>query len=217
VDLPAERIILEELLAPRSRVLDVGTGATGRTALLVDSIGADSVTSIDINTRSVVEFARDHPRTSVQLAVADLVTLPFRDGSFHVVLNAFHGMDYVLDTVARADALREVERVLAPGGSFVVSTWNRLGILLSPRELGSPSKVKARLKYVARGDAFRGTLKDSNGLRLHQASLRAAVREIESATSMRLRYAIDSAGGSRDARVVALMSMEPYLVFDAPG
>lgn len=129
-------------------------------------------------------------------------------------MNAFHGMDYVLDHGARVAAFREVERVLAPRGSFVFSTWNRVEILPSPRELGSLPKVKARLKFLAIGDVFRRTLGDSNGLRLHQSSVSAAVREVESSTSMRLRYAIASAGGSRDARVVSLTAMEPYLVFD---
>ncbi len=216
IDVPAEHLILSELLDPASRVLDVGTGATGRTALLIESLGVASVTSIDINARAILEFAGDHAGTPIRLAGADIVALPFRDESFDVVLNAFHGMDYVLDPAARLAAFREVERVLTPGGSLVVSTWNRLGILLSPRELRSRPKVKARIKYLVRGDVFRSTLTDSNGLRLHQSSVGGAVREIETSTSLRLRYAIDSAGGSRDTRVVSLTAMEPYLVFDLP-
>lgn len=76
VDLPAEHSILAELLDPKSRVLDVGTGATGRTAFLAESHGVASVTSIDINTRAIVEFAKDHEGAQIRLAAADIVALP---------------------------------------------------------------------------------------------------------------------------------------------
>ena len=212
-DLPAEHSILAEVVKKSSRVLDVGTGASGRTAKLVKSFDPALVVSMEINTEAIEEFGRSGGRAGIHLAAADLVDLPFADNSFDVVLIAFHGMDYLLDRPVRANAFREVERVLRPGGSFIVNGWNRVGILYSPYGLSSKQSVKARLRYIVTGDVFRSTLIDDNGLRLHQSTLSGSIREVQSETSLRLSWLIDSFAKSNNKAFVALTSMEPYFVF----
>ena len=49
---------------------------------------------------------------------ADAQRLPFRDASFDVVMSAFGGIPFVADS---AGTMREVCRVLRPGGRFVFS------------------------------------------------------------------------------------------------
>ena len=216
VELPAEPKILSEVLDSKSRVLDVGTGATGRTAKLIESFDVAFVVSVDINLAAISEFAASGESPDIGLVAADLAALPFDDDAFDVVLIAFHGMDYLLDRVARGDALSEVARVLRPGGTFIVNAWNRLGILFSPYGWKSLQSLKVRARYVLNGDIFRPTLTDSNGLRLHQSTPRSAVKEVESQTEMRLRYVMDGHAKSRNQMLVTLISMEPYLVFDLP-
>lgn len=216
-DLPAEHSILAEVLKKSSRVLDVGTGASGRSAKLVRSFQPANLVSIEINIDAIKEFGRSDDRAGIELAAGDLVDLPFADGSFDVVLIAFHGMDYVLDRVVRANAFREVERVLAPGGTFIVNSWNRVGILCSPYGLASKQSVKARLRYVVTGDVLRNTLLDDNGLRLHQSTPRRSIREVESETGLKHSWLIDSFAKSNNEAFVTLTSMEPYFVFKCPS
>lgn len=216
-ELPAEREILSDVLTEDSRVLDVGTGATGRTAKLMRSFGVASVASVDVNQAAITEFGESEDREAILLCAGDLARLPFSDASFDVVLAAFHAMDYILDPLVRSQALREVSRVLSPGGTFIVNGWNRPGILFSHHGLKSMSSLAVRARYLGRGDVFRRTLTDPNGLRLHQSATWSSRREVESETPLRLSYMIDSFGKSRNSIRVTLTSMEPYLVFRLPN
>ena len=53
---------------------------------------------------------------------ADALDLPFEDGGFDVVACQFGAM-FLPD---RVRGFREAARVLAPGGTFVLTTWDRL-------------------------------------------------------------------------------------------
>ncbi len=103
-------------LAPR-RVLDVATGG-GHTALAFAGLGA-RVTAYDL-TEPMLQAARGflHQRhaAGATFAAGDVAALPFGDGSFDVVtcrIAAHHFADV-------AGAVREVRRVLRPGGSFLL-------------------------------------------------------------------------------------------------
>ncbi len=211
-ELPAEGMILAEVTPEGGRVLDVGTGATGRTARLANQLPAD-VVSIEINQAALTEFAASGDRADIGLAAADLERLPFAASSFDVVLIAFHGFDYLLEPAQRRRALADVARVLRPGGTLVVNSWNRLGIVFSPNGLRSPAALRLRGRYLLRGDVARSSLVDGNGLRLHQSTVGGLRSEIERATNLSLRYVTNSHGTTRSYRRVALTSPEPYFVF----
>ncbi len=212
-EMPAESEILGQLVTSESDVLDVGTGATGRSAKLIRSFGARNVVSIEINPVAALEFAASGEQAGIELGIADLAALPFADESFDVVLVAFHGMDYILESETRATAIAEAARVLRPGGRLVLNGWNRLGILFAPYQLKSLELLKLRAKYVLTGDVFRQTLTDANGLKLHQSTPRGTVAEVEAASDLKLDFVIDSFAKSRNIAFVTLTSMEPYCVF----
>ena len=91
---------------PGERVLDVacGTGVVAR--LAAERVGAGGgVAGLDLNPG--------------MLAVARAVALPFGDGAFDLVL-CQQGLQFFPD---RPAALREMRRVLAPGGRAVLATW----------------------------------------------------------------------------------------------
>jgi len=102
-------------LRPR-RVLDVATGG-GHTALAFSGV-ARHVTACDL-TEPMLRAARGLVRdrgAAAAFVAGDAVTLPFRDGAFDVVtcrIAPHHFPDV-------AGAVREVRRVLRPGGSFLV-------------------------------------------------------------------------------------------------
>jgi len=99
------------------RVLDVATG--GGHAALAFSAFTPTVVSTDL-TPSMLEAARDFIRSkaagNVRFLAADVEALPFRDTSYGVVtcrLAAHH-------FPALLPALKEIARVLRPGGSLLV-------------------------------------------------------------------------------------------------
>jgi SAM-dependent methyltransferase len=204
-----DQILTEVLSAPGRMVLDVGTGATGRSALKAAGRGA-IVTSIELNPAAVAEFGA---RPGIGLAAADLLALPLADAVFDVVQVALHGLDYVLTQSQRAKALAEIRRVLRPGGVLVFNGFNPLGLSLSPSGFRSVPMLKARLKYLGSGRFLRPTLIDDNGLELHQGTVRAITTETEEA-GFRRRSVRNLSGTVTTPWIVALLSGAPYYVFE---
>jgi SAM-dependent methyltransferase len=97
-------------------VLDIGCGNGMYVAVLAQRRHEGFVTGVDLSRGMLAAAARVAPGTP--LAQADAQHLPFRDTSFDIVL-AMHMLYHVPD---RALALREVRRVLTPGGVALVVT-----------------------------------------------------------------------------------------------
>jgi SAM-dependent methyltransferase len=103
-------------LAPGQRVLDVGCGPGTITADLAEVVApTGAVVGIDASA-SVVAEASSRAADRFSCAVADVFSLPFDDGSFDVV-HAHQVLQHLPDPVA---ALREMKRVLRPGGVLAV-------------------------------------------------------------------------------------------------
>ena len=118
---PVERKAVERHLdAPGATVLDLGC-ATGRTTRPLEDLGFD-VTGLD-RSRPLVSTGRELD-PDLDLLVGDARRLPFRAGSFGYVLFSYYGLDYLHPAAARREALREIHRVLAPGGLFLYSSHN---------------------------------------------------------------------------------------------
>lgn len=106
-------------VAVRGRVLDAGCGGGGMPLSLAEEAGA--VVGIDPAERfqdAGVRLGRERGLRNLHFALADGMALPFRGGSFDLVLS--HA---VIEHVADAPLyLRECARVLAPGGRVYLST-----------------------------------------------------------------------------------------------
>lgn len=100
-----------------ARVLDIATGA-GHTALAFAAI-ARSVVAFDL-TEPMLRVARDFIRgrgaANVAFAAGDVEALPFGEGAFDAVTCRI-APHHFADVPA---AVRQVHRVLRPGGSFLV-------------------------------------------------------------------------------------------------
>lgn len=102
------------------RVLDVGCG-TGRLAIVLSERFGARVWGIDPSAE-MLEVARSkEPAIGWKLARAE--ALPFRDGWFERAVTSL-----VVHHLDRPAAFREIRRVLADGGRFVLSTPNPDGL-----------------------------------------------------------------------------------------
>jgi ubiquinone/menaquinone biosynthesis C-methylase UbiE len=108
-------------LRPGERVLDVacGTGVVAREVL--DRVGpTGEVSGLDADPGMVTVASRLAPQVQYRQGVAE--SLPFSDSSFDAVLCQF-GLMFFSDRVA---ALKEMVRVLRPGGRIAVAVWDTL-------------------------------------------------------------------------------------------
>lgn len=102
---------------PGQRILDLAAG-TGTSSAPFAAAGADVVAG-DISEGMLAEGRRRQP--DVEFAYADAMDLPFADGEFDTVTISF-GIRNVQDP---ARGLREILRVLKPGGKLVVCEFSR--------------------------------------------------------------------------------------------
>ncbi|WP_188940791.1 class I SAM-dependent methyltransferase [Nakamurella endophytica] len=100
------------------RVLEVGCGSAP-CARWLRARGAD-VVAFDLSAGMLrhARDAADRTGVAVPLVQADVCELPFTDAAFDLAFSAFGAIPFVADS---AGALREVARVLRPGGRWVFS------------------------------------------------------------------------------------------------
>jgi SAM-dependent methyltransferase len=115
----AARLVRFAKVAADMKVLDAGCG-TGVVAITAAQLGAH-VNAIDL-TPQLLERARENSAiadVNVDWREADVEELPFEDNQFDIVLSQFAHMFAPRPEVA----LREILRVLRPGGTIAFSTW----------------------------------------------------------------------------------------------
>ncbi|MGQ9635685.1 MAG: methyltransferase domain-containing protein, partial [Bryobacteraceae bacterium] len=106
-------------LARSRRVLDAGCGTGYGSAELARA--AFHVVGADLSPEAV-EYARhQYAAPNLDFVQADCTQLPFRDGSFDLIVS-FELIEHLDDW---RSLLRELRRVLAPAGQCVISTPNR--------------------------------------------------------------------------------------------
>ena len=107
-------------LRPGERVLDVACGTGVATRLAAERVGAaGTVDGVDINPGmlAVARTVTTPPETSIKWYESAAEALPFPDEAFDVVLCQL-SLQFFQDRLA---ALREIRRVLTPGGRVVVN------------------------------------------------------------------------------------------------
>ncbi len=99
------------------RVLDVGCGPGGLTAVLVGRVGADRVSAIDPSPPFVAACRQRNPGVDVREGVAE--ELPYDDGTFDASLASLV-VGFMADPGAGVAQMRRVTR---PGGRLALSFW----------------------------------------------------------------------------------------------
>ncbi|WP_127572600.1 class I SAM-dependent methyltransferase [Paenibacillus xylaniclasticus] len=104
-----------------TELLDVGCGM-GRHALALDELGYQ-VSGVDLSL-PLLEKARAHDiHHRVNWKQGDMRSLPYEDGSFGATVNLFTSFGYFSEA-DNVGVLKELRRVLRPGGTFVIDYLN---------------------------------------------------------------------------------------------
>jgi demethylmenaquinone methyltransferase/2-methoxy-6-polyprenyl-1,4-benzoquinol methylase len=125
LDVRWRRLAARAVVRPGDRVLDAACG-TGDLAIADLKAGAGTVTGLDFSER-MLERAR-RKSTAIDWVRGDLLALPFADGTFDAATVGF-GVRNVADLEL---ALRELRRVLHPGGRLAILEITQPRGLLRP-------------------------------------------------------------------------------------
>jgi SAM-dependent methyltransferase len=104
-------------------VLEIAAGTGVVTRALASGLGGDvSIVATDLNS-AMLEYASARGTSrAVEWRQADAMDLPFPDAEFGAVVCQFGAMFFP----DKARAFSEALRVLAPGGIFLFSVWDRI-------------------------------------------------------------------------------------------
>lgn len=170
------------LLGPADRlkgrdVLEVGAGAAQCSRWLA-ARGARPV-ALDISHRQLRHARRIDAETAgpgaygIALVQADATALPFRDGSFDLACSAYGAVPFVAEPVR---VMREVHRVLRPGGRWVFSVTHPVRWAFpdepGPEGLSISGSYFDRTPYVEQDDAGRAVYVE------HHRTLGDRVRDV---------------------------------------
>jgi SAM-dependent methyltransferase len=132
-DIPPERteaqtdFVVKALGAPPGGdVLDAACGV-GRHSLALAARGW-KVVGLDYTPSFLQKAKACRQGAWPQLLRGDMRHLPFKDGSFDAAINLFTSFGYLESDEEDAGVLREIGRVLRPGGLFLIDTLNRDGL-----------------------------------------------------------------------------------------
>jgi SAM-dependent methyltransferase len=114
----AAQLVDVAALRPGERVLDVACGTGVVTRLAAERVGDGAVAGVDINPGMLgVARSAAPPELGIDWHEAGAEALPFQDATFDVALCQM-GLQFFQDKPA---ALRQVSRVLVPGGRLVLN------------------------------------------------------------------------------------------------
>lgn len=156
--------ILRRLQArPGDRVLDAGCGSGRITRPLLKQ--GVCVTAIDFSPARL-HYLRSHvpPDSPLTVAVADVTRLPFPAGSFDRIVSG-QVLEHIPDPQLRRQAVVQMLRVLAPGGTAVLTVYN---YSRTYRKMGQPQEIFHPTGVFDHRYTAEELRRDFEGLEIHE-------------------------------------------------
>jgi SAM-dependent methyltransferase len=136
----------------RSTVLDVGSG-TGHYVNLWRSLGVRSVTATDLTRVAIQNLQRRFPGLPAKVLDIGAALPAALDGKQYDVVSAFAVLFHIVDDERYVRAIRNVHRLLKPGGLFVLSENCLHGPTL--RSEAFVSRTLTEIESLLSGSGFR--------------------------------------------------------------
>lgn len=149
------------------KVLDVGCGTGSLVFSLIDRCNVAAVEAIDYEEAFVAALNRQNTDTRITARQGDACALPFRDHEFDRALSLL-----VLHFVSDAQkAIREMRRVVKPGGVVAASVWDNYGGMPAQRifwdsfaaiePLAVPRRATSTIRPMTRPGELAGAFADA--------------------------------------------------------
>jgi ubiquinone/menaquinone biosynthesis C-methylase UbiE len=123
----SETTVFKRLFDTNDRILELGAG-TGRISIGLAQLGYKHLLGVELS-REMVKEARRIVKLlelSVAFQQGDATRLKFEDDLFDGAIFGFNGLMQIPGREERRKALREIHRVIRPGGAFCFTTHDRL-------------------------------------------------------------------------------------------
>ncbi|MGH7021278.1 MAG: class I SAM-dependent methyltransferase [Brevundimonas sp.] len=142
----AAKALLASVQAPTfSRVLDAGCGTGGMMAWAEAELGAGALFGVDLSPDAVRACSARNPQWSVQQG--SVMDMPLPDGGFDLVI-CNDVIQHLPTDGGDLIALKEIRRVLKPGGLLVLRTNSRQGVQRDPNDHDYDYKRYVRQEVV---------------------------------------------------------------------
>ena len=122
----SEKIIFQKYISKNDKILDIGCGA-GRTTINLYKEGYKNIIGLDLSTK-LIDYANnyvDKNNLEIKFINGDATKLEFEDNLFDIVIFSYNGMQCIPGKHNRDNVLKEVYRVLKPGGLYIFTAHNR--------------------------------------------------------------------------------------------
>ena len=123
----SEKLMINKYISKNAKILDLGCGA-GRTTINLYKEGYKDIIGLDISDK-FIEFAQRYcnkNNLNIDFIRGDATNLEFaKSNSYDAVLFSYNGMQCIPGKANRDNVIKEVYRVLKPGGIYIFTAHNR--------------------------------------------------------------------------------------------